>query len=115
MGVRDFTTPPRRLYLSHVIIRFDQSINKLLHHFKAISSKLTETYEEMYKRNVSFELATLNLNYDKMDVPQWFAPASFVIDRRIGKQYAENTFFCEAGLPTSKHLAALEALEKTLS
>jgi hypothetical protein len=113
LGFRDFIKLPRQLYLSHIVVKFAHSPNKLLKSFEQFSTILSELYEKRYKNKVPFELVSLNIGYDKLNVPQWFAPATFSIERRVGKQFEDDTFFCEAGLSTTDHIQALEALEKS--
>lgn len=115
LGFREFNTPPRHLYLSQIAVQFTHSPNNMLKGFKQFTMKLGEVYEKTYKNKAAFEVATLTLGYDKLSAPQGFAPAPFTIERRVGKQFTENTFFCEAGLTTTDHVQALEMLEKLLS
>lgn len=114
-GFREFIKPPRQLYLSHIVVQLAHSPSKLLRSFEQFSVKLSEFYEKRYKNKVAFEVTSLNIGYDKLSVPQWFAPATFHIERRVGKPFEDNIFFCEAGLSTTDHIQALEALEKSFS
>lgn len=115
LGYRDFIKPPRQLYLSQIVVQFAHSPNTILGNFAKFSAMLSGVYEKRYKHKVPFEAVSFNLGYDKLNVPQWFTPANFFIERRSGKQFEENTFLCEAGLTTTDHIQALEALEKSLS
>ena len=54
-------------------------------------------------------------DFDPAEIKGKRKPVRFLIDRRLGFQFSQNTFFCQAPFRTKDHLRLLDALEARIA
>ena len=115
LGVRDLKNTGRRLFLSNLVVEFDQSINSIISKYSDFSETLNKFMEATYSVELPMQVRSVSFHYDELTIPPWIKVAPFSIDRRLTYKYSDNRFFCEAPLRSEDHLKALELFENILS
>lgn len=114
-GFRDFLNPPRHIYASQITVQFAASVDHLIRSFDEITHLFGNILAKAYKLNFPLELQAVAFDYDHLIVPPTYDLVRFIIERRINTKYEEGVFWCQAPLPTSIHIEALETFEKLIS
>ena len=112
---RPLQTSFRRQYISHVIVDFDYSINRLLKDFDQICRLVDATYKaENDKFDYPLHLGRFTLSPDPSETPL-DARTGFVIESRGGHPYSANRYFSSAAVTTERHLELLKSIETFLN
>jgi hypothetical protein len=112
-GLRRPTTRIPRKYVSHVIVDFDASIDRLVLAFSTIARTYEAALETETGTKTDIHLNKFVLSSD----PASGTPptqTSFSIEPRVNVPYADMRYFSTAALTTAGHLKFLAALEEAL-
>jgi hypothetical protein len=112
---RDFVTPPRRRFVSQVIVEFDNPLSELIRQFGVIAQSLGDKLAEIYNKRVPMGLARIDLEFDNLAENSALVVPRFIIERRKNIAFSRERYFCVAPLRTNDHLHILEEIEKTIN
>lgn len=101
-------TPVSRLYLSHLVVDFEHSPQRLLKSFEKVLGIVTK---HMVEDNRALSESGLSRIAFEFRGGANEHPA-YVIERRLGAPLAQERYFCIAPLRTRHHVETLEAIEK---
>ena len=105
----DENTVRKRLYFSELIVRSELSLAGLNPISKDFSTHIEAVIPENQRRQ--FRCAGLSFWSEPGDDGQH---KRFVIEREVGRAFAENRYFCQAPTSTKAHLKLLETFEQML-
>lgn len=106
----------RTLYLSQIIVEFDESIDNLIRNFEAFTKSYEEMFNLTYKSNMSMHCHSVTVNFDRTTVGGDVSKVgAFAIERRVDEPYELNKFFCQAPLRTEDHIRLIEKIEHLLT
>jgi hypothetical protein len=108
---RDFITPPRRRFLSQLVVEFDRPMSGLISAFEDINAMLSESLEEIYGEGIYFELGRIDLEFDKTSKNASMVVPKFYIERRLGIPYERERYYCGAPFKTHTHIEILRKIE----
>jgi hypothetical protein len=112
----------KRLYASSLVVEFDAPFADIIPQI----AKMQNIFAEAGGRGSrSVEFLRIGFSEGAHGSPYLPLPTAtlldslertdFVIERRVGHQFAENRFFCSAPLRTKDHIKALESIERALA
>ncbi|WP_176342372.1 hypothetical protein, partial [Oceanibaculum nanhaiense] len=97
-----------------IVVEFEKNIENLFVNFSTISGIVGESMKYTPHKNENIGFIRFAIGADNTKIAG-LNPVPFTIERRVGSPFEHNRFFCEAPLPTDKHVKALEAIETRLS
>jgi len=103
----------RRAYVSQLTFYSEVGLGRLNVALSRLAERVSNRLPQFFGREIVYEPIGVYLGYDATQVKQ--APANFSIERRTETPFSENKYFSAAPLPTSGHIAALEAFEADLT
>jgi hypothetical protein len=105
----------RLIYLSQIVVGFNNSIDSLLAHFETITGSFAQMFRLTYNADLPMRCYSLAINYDRTKTNGDLDKiATFAIERRTNEPYESNRFFCQAPLRTDDHIKLLENIESLL-
>jgi hypothetical protein len=108
----DYAMQQTRFLLSQVVVQFDDSIDRMIHRFEAISNLLSDTLSKTYQLRLPVQFASVMFDFDRLSAPsQYSNVGAFKIERRIGHSFEENIFLSTAAIRTPDHIHLLEQFE----
>ena len=107
--------PPRRQYISTVIVEFDHAFDSIVEPFSAISKIYSDAINEQYGLDRKSQLARLTFNCDPLKLLPNSVNTDFAIERRVQAPYEKNRYFSQGPVPTSKLISLLERVETVLT
>jgi len=115
-GFRDPRTKPLYMFESHVVVDFEAPVRSALSVFEVMSKNLQVEMRKVSDRDLEYDFSGIALASDPTVLPTQMSyfKTEFSINRRHGRPYAENRFFCIAPLPTDTHIALLDKFDKEL-
>jgi hypothetical protein len=111
LGYRLRPAHKTKSYLSTLIIEFDHGLEEYI----GALSKMAEAINNMRQKMPAFNIR--RLAFGTTDILQPTDPlvaietAEFLIERRSGRPFEENRYFCSAPMTTGDHILALERIE----
>jgi hypothetical protein len=103
---------PEKHYESELVVIAKKDLLGLARLAAEVTSQINNEIEAVYPEAVPFIPTTLAFEGDPTAHQKSRRKLSrFLIERRVGIAAEENAFFCQAPLPTDRHLALLEGLE----
>lgn len=107
----DMITPTEPTqYDSHIEFTMDGSLRDFcappIHHTGDAINRLLDSYKI---KAPAYELSSITIHYDQIGLGG-LIPVPFKVERRAGVRYSANTFFSQAPLKTTDHVALLERL-----
>jgi len=100
----------RKQYVSEITVRFDNPLSKL----SPMAMEFCKTLDHFFqKQNLpQFELSGIGFSLDASR--NSYKPPAFIVERKIGVDFSQNSYWSKAPFPTKDHLAALEKFEQML-
>ncbi len=113
-GLRDVVSPPRKLYISTVVVDFEMDIDAIIQPMRDLQQLCAGYLVE--HRNVvdDVRITRLAFGVDPLKALKDSAIPDFLIERRASHPFDDNRLISQAPLPTSVHLEFLEKLEKLI-
>lgn len=111
-GIRVSGSKERRMYVSQVIVEFDNDINPLMDGLEELTKRLSLALKKLYGITQPMEWAGMSFNYDRTAVPTMVFPAGFIVERRVSHPFESNRYYSESALSTSAHIELLQLIEK---
>lgn len=99
-----------RAYLSNFEVTSEIGLGKKFEYLSSVGQAITLILESYGQKPKPFKVTQIGFHADTTDVPFPVAPF-FQFDRRAGKPYSENSYFCSSPLKTKDALSILEKLE----
>lgn len=102
-------------YLSNIVVQFDKGLEGYINKLSSIAGIINS------KRGKESEFNIKRIGFGPVDMPHTPDPlstieaAEFLIERRAGRPFSENRYFCSAPFSIGDHLAILERIEATIS
>jgi hypothetical protein len=101
----------RKLYLSELTFVMEASLN-WLHPALIVLSERVNAAVGSFAPGGKYETTAVTLNLDISNMRS--SPGAFMLDRRAGVPFSENTYFSSAPMPTADHKQALQEFESAL-
>lgn len=114
IGLRAPLSGPLAALENHVVVDFDNPINKIMHPIDILKKAFEDAMTARYKQPVESYFTSFGIGADPLD-PVRAPKAQFSISRRVGVPYTENRFYCVAPLSTSEHHNLLQDFDDSLS
>jgi hypothetical protein len=112
-GMRDPQHIVPRMYDSHIVVEFDQSIDRAVAVFEQMKALYQTALMQTYGRDFSVQVSRLGIGFDPLSSP--LAPqvvrTDFGIERRENRPFSDNRFYCVAPLRNEVHLELLRTFE----
>lgn len=112
LGYRLRTGKVTKSFVSNLVVEFDKGLEDFFEPISRIMSAINYARPEKKRLNIK------RLGFGEMDVvPPPTDPlviiekADFVIERRAGRPFEENRYFCTAPMATEDHIRVLERIE----
>jgi hypothetical protein len=99
-----------KLYVSHVVVEFDKGLEEFISKLARIADIINETrpgIERFNLKRIVFGMPDRAIQ----DTITRLQMTDFLIERRVGRPFEENRYFCTAPMPTRDHIRALERIE----
>lgn len=113
-GFREFTSKPRQILASQLIVEFDRPLARLIPGFAKIQELLAKETGEVYDAPMPMDFFRIDFQLDKEKSHLEYAVPRFTIERRAGVSFSQERYYCGALMHTKSHLAILESIEKML-
>ena len=110
---RPFVREPMKIYRSHITVRFDQPLSKMIKGFDKFSNALSTALEMHTEFSMPVDLIRIGMGVDQSKVGK-LSPPPFSLERRIGISFDEEWYFSEAPFPSKTHIKLLEELESAI-
>jgi hypothetical protein len=110
-GFRLRSAKSTRRFVSNMVVEFDQGLQDYIEAF----AKIARTINSVRTGRPSFSIK--RMSFGTMEAPQLgdiFAAiefADFLIERRAGRPFEENRYFCSAPMADADHIRVLEQIE----
>jgi hypothetical protein len=98
-----------KVYVSELIVKCETSLNPAL---ESLANKLSKSVSKMVNQTVSYEPATIALNFDLLLSKPPLAP--FRLEKLADVPFSENKYHAIAPVPTEEHIQLLEEFEAAL-
>jgi hypothetical protein len=105
----------RRAYVSQLEIELDVALGGAFSEFMKLGKYITDTVRGYGQNTQQFELSSLSLHCDLLNLEPPKPGVPFVFARREGKRYDDGIYFASAPLKTSDHLHVLEEFRTLLT
>ncbi|HZZ17418.1 MAG TPA: hypothetical protein VFE08_15835 [Candidatus Sulfotelmatobacter sp.] len=102
----------RRRYLSDIVFSTDVPILDGFAPIDNLRKNLSDMMESVIDERLQYAAIRLDVDFERFQRPAPIAPLT--IQRRNDYAFADDTYFSEAPLPTSLHLALVEEYEKDI-
>lgn len=112
---REFTSRPRKIVASQLIVEFDTPLATLMPTFSKIQGLIAKETGEVYGASNPMDFFRLDFQLDKEKSHLEYALPRFTIERRAGVSFSQERYYCSALLDTQRHLFILEEMEKMIS
>lgn len=115
-GYRLRQSSKTKIYWSHVVVEFDDAIEKYITKIGAIERTISQKVgnNRTFKfKGMAFGTSTA-AKLPGMDMIDMLDAQEFLIERRVDIPFEKNRFFCSAPLNTISHIEALREIESTL-
>jgi hypothetical protein len=106
-------SPDRRTYTSMVVVEFEGAVEPALGALGKIGDMMSDYLRTFYGWEHAYNLTRLGLAVDPKKIPH-LRNTGFLLERRVGIEYATNRWACGAPLPTETHLELLGKIEQLL-
>lgn len=112
-GFREPSTKRLKIFESHFVVDFDESIEAAFGRFEPITSEMQAALKESYNYDHPVQFNRVTFSVDLASAPPLPGTRTdFWIERRVGVPFSQNRYFSACGLPTEKHLRLLERFER---
>jgi hypothetical protein len=105
----------RRAYLSQLEIELDIALGRAFSEFTELGKHIADKVRGYGQNTQQFELSSLSLHCDLLNLELPKPGVAFVFARREGKRYGDGIYFASAPLKTSDHLHVLEEFQTLLA
>jgi hypothetical protein len=112
---REFITPPKRRFLSQIVVEFDRPMAGIISLYHDINGMLSHALEEIYEEKISYGLGKLEFEFDKTSRNASMIVPKFYIERRFGVSYERERYYCGAPFKTQTHIEILQEIERRVS
>ena len=113
MGFRKFSSEPRRIFVSQLVIEFDGALALLMPAYENISNSISRQLAAIFQKPAPMGLARIDFEMDRTIASSTQYPL-FTIQRRPGVPFERERYYSGAPMRTQQHIDVLEALEKNL-
>ncbi|WP_139247207.1 hypothetical protein [Hyphomicrobium sp. NDB2Meth4] len=100
-----------KIYESHILVRSDPTLLKVLEPLNEIAELLAIRLNKVSRQDAKFQPFSLALAADQSTLTG-LKPIPFRVERKVGLEFATNLYVSSAPLPTNEHLAVLSKLEE---
>jgi hypothetical protein len=112
----EFRTDPlpskTMLILSELLVEFEEVFDGALKHFDVIAGSLQAALGRHYGLHNKYQVNGLTFDFSRELLPQPLnSLAIFGLERRLGRAFSENRYFCRAPFPTPDHIRLLTEIE----
>lgn len=111
---REFTSAPKKLYVSQLVVEFEAPLSRLITSYERIVRLIAENIAESFGDRVPLmDAARIDFEVDRLANSNQSVPR-FVIERRVGVPFAKERYFCGAPMTTLGHIEVLQEIEDVL-
>jgi hypothetical protein len=112
----EFRTDPlaskTMLVLSELLVEFEEVFDGALKHFDVIARSLQATLGRHYGLSNKYQVNGLTLDFSReLLAPPLNSLAIFGLERRLGRPFGENRYFCRAPFRMPDHIQLLTEIE----
>jgi hypothetical protein len=112
---REFSSMPRQIVASQVVVDFETSPAGLLPTFGKINALIAKETHKLYDCPLPMDFVRLEFQLDKAKSHLEYAQPRFLIERRTGVAFSQERYYCSALMHTKNHLSILEQIERLLA
>ncbi len=115
-GIRDPQTIIPRTFFSQFVVELESSVEDALRIFDKVRKLFHQSMQDTYKgiEIPAVGLSSIGFGIDSKNIPGIREPI-FSLERRVGRPYTENRYFCSAPLKTEDHLELLAVLADAIA
>ncbi len=110
LGYRLRSSKKTQDYVSNIVVEFDRGLEEYIEKLANMACAINEARPGMEAFNIK-RLTFGTEDSQARDTLTAIQTTDFIIERRVGRPFEENRYFCSAPMTTRDHIRTLERIE----